>query len=159
MKIQDLLGQQAIQADESVKKKQDNAQPDDAFSALLKNELSGMQTGSAPDQIAGSDPASALLGVNGILGIGETTDNSALAQPVSAIEDTIADLDSLGQALQGNKSPKEINAIIEKMQTQAAGLDDKLSSLPTDHPLKDLVEEVKIAAYTESVKWNRGDYL
>jgi hypothetical protein len=159
MKIQDISGQQAIQGDESVKKQQDGARPADAFSALLENELSGLQAGPGPDQVTGSDPALALSGITGILGIGNTTDNSALAQPVSAIEDTLANLDALGQALQGNKTPKEINAIIEKISAQAAGLDDKLGSLPTDHPLKDLGEEVKIAAYTVSVKWNRGDYL
>ena len=159
MKIQDILSQQAIQGDESVKKKQDGDQPSDAFATLLENELSGLQAGSGPDQVTGSNPASALSGLTGVLGVGNSTDNPTLTQPVSAIEDTLADLDSLGQALQGNKSPKEIHAIVEKINAQAAGLDDKLSGLPTDHPLKDLGEEVKIAAYTESVKWNRGDYL
>ena len=159
MKIQDLLGQQAIQGDTSVKKKQDGAQPTDAFASLLEDELSGLQTGSDSNPVTCPDPTSALAGVTGVLGVGANADNPALSQPVSAIEDTLANLDSLGQALKGNTSPKEINSMIDKINAQAAGLDDKLSSLPTDHPLKDLGEEVKITAYTESVKWNRGDYL
>ncbi len=158
MKIQDILSQQPIQSDENIKKKQDGSQPSEAFSALLENELTGIQTGSGSSAVTGTDPALALSGMTGVLGIGNTTD-PALTQPISAIENTLDDLDSLGQALQGNKSPKEINSIVEKINAQAAGLDDKLSGLPTDHPLKDLGEEVKIAAYTESVKWNRGDYL
>ncbi len=158
MKIQDLLGKQAIQGDTSVKKQDGAASPDD-FAALLQNELSGMQTGSAPSSVTGPEPASPLTNLSSILGVGAASDNSAVAQPVSAIEDTLAGLDSLGQALQGDKSPKEINSLIDKINAQAAGLDDKLSGLPTNHPLKDLGEEVKIAAYTESVKWKRGDYL
>ena len=159
MKIQDIFGQQAIQGDTGVKKKQDGAQPTDAFAALLEDELSGLQQGTDANPVASFDPASALAGVTGVLEVGTISDNSAISKPVSAIEDALANLDSLGQALQGGKSPKEINSMIDKISAQAAGLDDKLSGLPTDHPLKGLGEEVKIAAYTESVKWNRGDYL
>ena len=49
--------------------------------------------------------------------------------------------------------------MIEQVNAQAAALDDKVSGLSSDHQLRDMAEELKVTAYMESLKWNRGDYL
>ena len=82
-----------------------------------------------------------------------------MSQAISALDGVLTQFDSLKNALQGNQSPKEINALIEQINAQTAGLDDKMSGLPADHQLRDMAEELKVTAYMESLKWKRGDYL
>ncbi len=152
MKIDDLIRQQAIQGTTEAKK-QDAAKSGEDFAALLQSEITGSQLGAEASPISGTGSISSILSIDPM------SENEQLSGPISAIEDTLTQLDSLGEALQGNKSPREIDAIINRVNSEAAGLDGKLSGLPGDHPLKDVAEEVKIASYVETVKWKRGDYL
>jgi uncharacterized phage infection (PIP) family protein YhgE len=82
-----------------------------------------------------------------------------LPQTISAVNDVLTQLDSLKNALRQTGSPKEIDALIEQINAQAADLDGKMSGLPADHKLRDIAEELKVTAYMESTKWRRGDYL
>ena len=102
-------------------------------------------------------------GLPGPLGIQSLISNSAqppeLSQAISALDSTLTQFDSLKNALQQNLSPKQINSLIEQINEQTAGLDDKMSGLPADHQLRNMAEELKVTAYMESLKWKRGDYL
>jgi hypothetical protein len=135
---------------------------DAAFTQLLESEIAEQGQATAPE---GSAPSgvSGMEGLSGLWGAQSPVSNSAqtpmLSQAVSALDGVLTQFDSLANALQGVKSPKEINGLIEQLNTQTASLDDKVSELPANHQLKDLVEELKVASYMESVKWNRGDYL
>ena len=81
------------------------------------------------------------------------------SQAISALDGILTQLDALKDALQKTGSPKEINSLIERINAQTAGLDDKMSGLPADHQLRDMAEELKVTGYMESLKWKRGDYL
>lgn len=97
------------------------------------------------------------------MGVQSLISNSAqspeLSQAISALDSTLTQFDSLKNALQQNLSPKQINSLVEQINEQTAGLDDKMSGLPADHPLRNMAEELKVTAYMESLKWKRGDYL
>jgi hypothetical protein len=154
MIINEILNQQAIQeSQQSTGTK--TVSSDNAFATLLQSEISGPQSETA----AVCEPG----GLPGPLGIQSLISNSAqspeLSQAISALDSTLTQFDSLKNALQQNLSPKQINSLIEQINEQTAGLDDKMSSLPADHQLRNMAEELKVTAYMESLKWKRGDYL
>ena len=157
MKIDDILRGQAAQESkqsEGLQSTSDN----DAFALLLQGEMSGQG-----QQVSAEGTISGPADIPGLWSIQPPVSNSAqapeLSRAISALDGVITQFDSLKNALQDSKSPKEINALIEQINAQTAGLDDKMSSLPADHQLRDLAEELKVTAYTESLKWKRGDYL
>lgn len=152
MRIDDILKQQGVQQEKELKTRKDDPIAG-TFEKLLESEMSGVGSTVGPDPVLG--PGS----LNAVWGIESMNAGSELSQPISAIENTLSSIDLLGEALQKNKSPREIDAIISKINSGAAELDEKLSGLPPGHPLKDVAEEVKVTAYVESVKWKRGDYL
>jgi len=157
MRLDEILKQQAIQESQQSKGRQ-SAGADDAFALLLQSEMSGSGTQAVSDDaVCGTDDLSGALGIQA--SIANAVQTPELSQALSAIDGAVTQLDSLSDALQQNKSPKEIDALIEQVNAQAAGLDDKLSGLPSDHQLKDMAEEFKVTAYMESLKWKRGDYL
>jgi hypothetical protein len=150
MRIDEVLNQQAVQESQQ-STGQKSTSTDDAFAQLLKSEISGSGTLAVSDDISGS------LGIQSITS--SSVQSPELSQAISAIDSAITQLDSLSNAIQQNKSPKEINTMIEQVNAQAAALDDKVSGLSSDHQLRDMAEELKVTAYMESLKWNRGDYL
>jgi hypothetical protein len=157
MKIDEILSGQAAQVS---KKSEDvgKAGTDDAFALLLQNEIAGQEQETAPNEVAGSsDAISSLPGVQSETS--DSADSHDLSQAISALDGVLTQFDSLQNALQTTASPKEIGALIGQLNTQTASLDDSMSSLPEDHQLRDLAEEVKVTAYMESLKWKRGDYL
>jgi hypothetical protein len=157
MRIDEILSGQAVQES---KQSEEAGSPggDDAFAPLLQSEIAGQGQNTALDgAVSGSG------GLSGPWGIQSLVSNSAqpaeLSQAISALGGVLTQFDSLTNALQESKSPKEINALIEQINVQTAGLDDKMSGLPANHQLRDLAEEVKVTAYMESLKLRRGDYL
>ena len=157
MRIDETLKQQAIQESQQ-SAGQKGVSSDDAFALLLQSAISGSQA-----EVASESAVCEPGGVTGPLGIQSLIPGSAqtseLSQAISALDSTLTQLDSLKDAIQENKSPKEINSLIEQINAQTAGLDDKISGLPADHQLRGMTEELKVAAYMESLKWRRGDYL
>ena len=156
MIIDEILNQQAIQeSQQSTGPK--TVSSDNAFAMLLQSEISGPQSETV--RYAVCEPG----GLPGPLGVQSLISNSAqppeLSQAISALDSTLTQFDSLKNALQQNMSPKQINSLIEQINAQTAGLDDKMSGLPADHQLRDMAEELKVTAYMESLKWKRGDYL
>ncbi|MGO9315071.1 MAG: hypothetical protein ACLQBD_08155 [Syntrophobacteraceae bacterium] len=157
MIIDEILKQQAIQeGQQSTGPK--TVSSDNAFAMLLQSEISGSQSAAAPGS-AVCEPG----GISDPLGIQPLISNSAqppgLSQAISALDSTLTQLDSLKNALQQNMSPKQINSLIEQINVQTAGLDEKMSGLPADHQLRDMAEELKVTGYMETLKWKRGDYL
>ena len=157
MIIDEILKQQAIQeGQQSTGPK--TVSSDNAFAMLLQSEISGSQSAVAPGS-AVCEPG----GIPDPLGIQPLISNSAqppgLSQAISALDSTLTQLDSLKNALQQNMSPKQINSLIEQINVQTAGLDEKMSGLPADHQLRNVADDLKVTAYMESVKWKRGDYL
>jgi hypothetical protein len=151
MKIEDIVKQQAIEGTSEHGKKK-CAKPDDAFANLLQDELSGVNE-------TATDPVANLSGIQNILGIGMMPMDTELSGQLSAVEDTLTQIDSLKDSLQTSTSPKQADGIFDQINSTVAGLQDKLSGLPEDHPLKSMAEELNVTAYMESVKWKRGDYL
>ncbi len=156
MKINEISTWLAGQEAKRVKDSQESGKND--FAQLLKNEMTGPGHDiSLNDAIGG--PASPLGIWETPAPMSDSSQQSGVPQAVSAIEGVLTQLDSLMTALQQTASPKEIDNLIQQINTQAAGLDDKMSGLPADHQLRNVAEELKVAAYMESVKWKRGDYL
>ncbi len=157
MRLDEILNQQAIQESQKLKGQQ-SAGTDDAFALLLQSEISGSEARAVSDTaVSGVEDLSGPVGIQSL--VSHAVQSSELSQALSEIDGAITQLDSLGIALQQNKSPKEINALIEQFNAQTAGLDDKMSGLPSDHQLRGMAEELKVTAYMESLKWKRGDYL
>ena len=135
---------------------------DEGFALLLQNEIAGQKQETAPAgnsicEVGGSQALSGLWELQSpVLNSGQSPE---MSKAISALDGIISQFDSLQNELKGAKSPKEINALIEQINAQTSGLDEKMSGLPSDHQLRDLGEELKITAYMESVKLSRGDYL
>jgi hypothetical protein len=157
MRIDETLNQQAIQESQQ-STGQKTVSSDNAFAMLLQSEISG-----SPSEAAGDSAVSGAGGISGTLGIQALISNSAqtpeVSQAISALDGALTQFDSLKNALQANTSPKEINSLIEQINVQTAGLDEKMSGLPADHQLRNVADDLKVTAYMESVKWKRGDYL
>jgi len=161
VKIDQILSGQAAQESKQLDEA-GCAAGDGAFALLLEGEIAGQGQKVAPDGpslggMSGPDGLSGLLGIQSPLS--ESAQPPELSQAISAIDGVLTQLDSLKDALQANGSPKEIDALIEQISAQTAGLDDKMSGLPDNHQLRDLAEELKVTSYMESLKWRRGDYL
>ena len=135
-----------------------SAAGDDAFAALLQGEVeSAGKTGGQDSGVCGPASVAGLLNLQSIVqGAGQA---SRTSEAVSSLNTMIDGLGSLRNALQGAKSPREIDSLIQQVNQQAAGLDAKMTGLPADSRLRDLAEETKVTAYMESLKWKRGDYL
>ncbi len=157
MIINEILNQQAIQeGQQSTGPK--TVSSDNAFSTLLQNEISGPQSeAAAGSAVYGPGAVPDPLGIQAL--ISNSAQSPELSQAISALDSTLTQLDSLKDALQQNMSPKQINSLIEQINAQTAGLDEKMSGLPADHQLRDMAEELKVTGYMESLKWKRGDYL
>jgi hypothetical protein len=151
MKIDEIGKQQAIEGNSDAGKKK-CSQPDNAFANLLQDEISGVEE-------TGTDPVANLSSIQNVLGIGMMPMDAELSGQVSAVEDTLSQLDSLKDTLQTSTSPKQADGIFDQINSTVADLQTKLSSLPEDHPLKAMADELDVTTYMESVKWKRGDYL
>ena len=160
MKIDETLISQAVEKSDQSSGQAKGLKSDDAFASLLQGEVES--AGKTGDQDGGVCDTASLAGLwslqaPSVQGAGKTSQTSSEA--VSSLNTVLDGLDSLQNALQGTKSPKEINSLIEQINQQAAGLDTQMSGLPDDSPLRGLAEETKVTAYMESMKWKRGDYL
>jgi uncharacterized phage infection (PIP) family protein YhgE len=156
MRIDEIQSQQAVQESKQSKAPQSGSR-DDAFALLLQSEIGGPGEKSAPGGAVSAPIIPPDLSIQSLISNLEQTPE--VSQAISAVNGVLTQLDSLQSALQDNKTPKEINALIEQLNTGIAGMNDKTSGLPADHQLSDMAEELKVTAYMESVKWKRGDYL
>jgi hypothetical protein len=56
-------------------------------------------------------------------------------------------------------SLKGLSPLAQALEKDSQHLDSLAQSLPADSPLRSLVEEAAALTWTESYKFNRGDYL
>ncbi|MFZ2448137.1 MAG: hypothetical protein WAW37_17405 [Syntrophobacteraceae bacterium] len=152
MKIGDIWQPQTIQGDPENLKPKAGA-PEGDFAALLRDEITGAGGAVPSSDVSELTPTAVIPCITEIAG------NTQASDGIAAIEDVIAKLQSLEQALQGDASPKQVDLIVAKIGDAAAKLREKTDSLPGNDSLRDISEEVSVAAYMESVKWRRGDYL
>lgn len=151
MKIGNIWGQQPVQENPEIGS-QSRPEQDGSFAALLEAEMGGGVREAGADRIAISE-------MQGLSALAPLTGATDLSGGISAIEEALSGLDSLQDALLSNGSAREVDAIAYRLDAGVLDLQDRLESLPEDHPLRRLGEEINVAAYMESVKWKRGDYL
>jgi UDP-N-acetyl-D-mannosaminuronate dehydrogenase len=77
-----------------------------------------------------------------------------------SIESTIDRLDQMERLLgDSTVTPKTVSQVIDQLTDEAEELRHTMETLPADHPLQDLGNEVTVLATVETIKWDRGDYL
>jgi len=77
-----------------------------------------------------------------------------------AVEGTINRLEKLQLALQDSKGGlKTVAASIGDLSASAGELQESVTGLPADHPLRQMADELSVLAHVESIKHRRGDYL
>jgi hypothetical protein len=95
-------------------------------------------------------------------------DSLAAIAPVSAVNHTpnqvldtvLSHLDSYRDALASTDQPlKKIATLVQTLEQDSQQLQSLAQTLPASSPLKSVMEEAAALAYTESFKFNRGDYV
>jgi hypothetical protein len=81
-------------------------------------------------------------------------------QAALAIEGTIDRLEKLQSALQDPKGGlKNIAAAVDNLSIGAGELQQSVATLPANHLLRQMADELNVLAHVEEVKFKRGDYL
>lgn len=163
MKVQELTGGPAIQKGSDVAREKASVKSN-AFQDLLTEELDrktdlekdeGISLGGAGVMNAPvgmySESSAAIYAYKGDDDMGMTTD---------AIHSLSGGLDVIDRSIgSGDASLKTVGEMIERLSQEAEGFRKGVDRLPSDHPLRQLSDQVGVLAYVESVKWKRGDYL
>jgi hypothetical protein len=144
MKIEDLLTQ-------IIAPKTQEAQPatgEANFAQQLQEVLAAQEI---------TDPqASAALG--NLAAITQITEVSN--SPGEVLDAVLSHLDSYQEALANSDQPlKKIAALVQTLEQDSQRLQALAQALPASSPLKQVMEEAAALAYTESFKFNRGDYV
>lgn len=94
--------------------------------------------------------------------------NLSAISPVSEVNRTpnevldlvLTHLDSYQEALANSDVPlKKVASLVQTLEQDSQRLQSLAQNLPSSSPLKQVMEETAALAYTESVKFNRGDYV
>jgi hypothetical protein len=81
-------------------------------------------------------------------------------RPAEALEMVLSRLDNYREALaQPDMTLKKISSLAQTLEGDSQRLHSLAQSLPDSSPLKQVMEEAAALAYTESFKFNRGDYV
>lgn len=159
MKVGDVSGKETqVQRLKDFNEKVDKG-AQDFKSYLSENEFPGQGVKST------TDPAGELeMGmVNPMLALSHVSEGSGASAVSDAVTAAVGEagqkLDQVVAALgSGKVSLKELGKAVDTLSEQADNLQQTVKELPGDHPLRKLGDELKVLAYTESVKWQRGDY-
>ncbi len=80
--------------------------------------------------------------------------------PSEVLDTVLSHLDSYREALASSDLPlKKIATLVQTLEQDCQRLQSLSQSLPASSPLKQVMEEAAALAYTESFKFNRGDYV
>ncbi len=123
------------------------------FAALLEDELSDT------DKLGSATEISELASPSSISGISGAKCDSNVSAMIQDVDGMISMLQSLEESLKNQTAPKHVDQLIKKMATAADKLQARAEDVSGNEGLKDLAQEVNVAALMESVKWRRGDYL
>jgi hypothetical protein len=78
----------------------------------------------------------------------------------TAIDVTIEQLERVGDLLHNPAvSPRKVDDAISLLSAEADKMQNNVTRLPDDHPLRQIAAETSVLATVESMKWKRGDYL
>ena len=80
--------------------------------------------------------------------------------PTEALDAVLSRLDNYREALAQPDLPlKQMSTLVQNLEQDSQQLQSLAQSLPASSPLKQVMEEAAALAYTESFKFNRGDYV
>jgi hypothetical protein len=95
-------------------------------------------------------------------------DNLAAINPIAEVNNSpgevldavLSHLDTYREALASSDQPlKKIATLVQTLEQDSQRLHSLAQTLPASSPLKSVMEEAAALAYTESYKFNRGDYV
>jgi hypothetical protein len=116
-----------------------------------------LQEALAADPSGAADPQaiSSLLPLAAIDPLAEGDRN-----PTEALDAVLSRLDKYRESLaQPDITLKNISTLVQSLEGDSQRLHSLAQSLPEGSPLKQVMEEAAALAYTESFKFNRGDYV
>jgi hypothetical protein len=118
------------------------------FAECLKDEVALRQQEVEPQALGGPAP------VTGVSQVGST----GAAQEM--VDTVLSRLEIFQEALsRPGMSLKGLSPLAQALEKDSQHLGSLARSLPTDSTLRPIVEETAALTYTESCKFNRGDYL
>ncbi len=80
--------------------------------------------------------------------------------PTEVLDKVLSRLDTYREALAQPDVPlKKLSSLVQMLETDSQRLQTLAQDLPGNSPLKQVMEEAAALAYTESFKFNRGDYV
>jgi hypothetical protein len=163
MKIDNVTGNYDVQLKGDASKNKGSVEND--FSRMMEEELTSDASGSDSAESTGSvqEPSMEMLSsLSGVLApmTGFDLDSSNETSAADALDAALSQLEGVEQTLQdGSATPKNIEEAISGLSDGVESLNASLQSLPEDHPLRQIGNELSVLAGVESVKWDRGDYL
>jgi hypothetical protein len=120
----------------------------DQFAACLKDAVAVRQQEAGPQALGGPAP---------VAGVAPTGTTGAAQEMVDAV---LSRLDIFQEALsRPGLSLKGLSPLAQALGKDSQNLNSLAKSMPADSSLRPLVEETAALTYTESYKFNRGDYL
>jgi hypothetical protein len=120
------------------------------FAQHLKEALAGDTKGTAaPEALSGLGQIGAI---DPVAEINRT--------PTEVLDTVLSRLDNYREALAQPDLPlKKLADLVQNLEEDSQRLQSLAQSLPASSPLKQVMEEAAALAYTESFKFNRGDYV
>ncbi len=80
--------------------------------------------------------------------------------PRAVLDLVLSHLDSYQQALGSSDATlKQVASLVQTLEQDSQRLQSLSQNLPANSPLKQVMDETAALAYTESFKFNRGDYV
>jgi len=120
------------------------------FAQHLKEALAGDTKGAAAPE--------ALPGLGQIGAIDPVAEINRT--PTEVLDTVLSRLDNYREALAQPDLPlKKLANLVQNLEEDSQRLQSLAQSLPASSPLKQVMEETAALAYTESFKFNRGDYV
>ena len=120
----------------------------DKFADCLKDAVAVRQQEAGPQALGGPAP---------VRGVAPTSSSGAAQEMVDAV---LSRLDIFQEALsRPGLSLKGLSPLAQALEKDSQHLNSLAQSLPNDSSLRPLVEETAALTWTESYKFNRGDYL
>jgi hypothetical protein len=129
-----------------------------SFDRVLNEALGEVGATREPESgTAATDPLSSVAGVPAVSLSGEVTGDAGAAE--SSISGAIDQLQAVEQGLlSGPVSEKQVGQAIGSLSSEAEKLRGSTQNLPSDHPLRQIADELSVLAHVEAVKYHRGDY-
>jgi len=82
------------------------------------------------------------------------------SSPTEVLDAVLSRLDTYQKALGQTGLPlKQLSSLVQNLEQDSQKLQTLAQGMPPNSPLKKVMEEAAALAYTESYKFNRGDYV